>query len=199
MAKYTDAFIRDVAEGRQTAPTAYVQRLARNYGKGVSRAQAGGHARVAKGEKPISVLRGTQGTRGTTGTHTAPKIKRQVINLPRGGKQVNTYKTENAFRHLEKHIADGTDKRRRVNFQVFDPHTGVFVDVYKGTGQKPHGITIDEFLDRINEKLESGEASDIDEAMRQTISGDSAEGDYPEEEEYAPEDFTQMHVNILPI
>lgn len=195
MAKYTDAFIQAVSEGRETAPTAYVARLARNFGRGVSRAQAGGHARVHRGEKPISVLRGM---RGNTGLKQAPKIKRQVINLPRGGKQVSTYKTENAFRHLEKHIAQGKDKRRRVNFQVFDPHTGLFVDVYKGTGQRPHGITVDEFLDRVNEKLESGEASDIDEAMRQTISEDSAEGDYPEEEDYAPEDFTQIRVNILP-
>ena len=60
--RYSNEYIADVKAGRASLPAdpgqaAYVKRLARNYEPGVSRSQARGHARVSKGEKPLSVVK----------------------------------------------------------------------------------------------------------------------------------------------
>jgi hypothetical protein len=87
----------------------------------------------------------------------------------------------------------------RVYFQVYDPSKGTNVNVYYGKpGNKGfHGITVEEFLNRVDAKPQTGEAIDSNDAIRQVISEDSANAkDSPDGGEEAPYDFTNISMYI---
>lgn len=165
----------------------YQRRIEAGLQKGLSRAQARGHARVAKGEKPASLIRKEKKFK-------PPKITRRVVNLPSGTKVVTTRSTNQVYRVL----SSPNSKGKRVYFQVFNPTTGEFVKVYFGREKRtsPHGMTVQEFLDRVRERQRMGMS--VDEAIRDTLVTDSSENagvDSPETEavEY---DFSNVTMYI---
>lgn len=194
--KYTDSDVARLATQNYASLTKYEQRLVRGYNRGLSRSQSRGHARTTKGEKKVSTITGTRGQRATTPKE--PKIKKQVVHLPGKAKMITTYSTTKAVSSIQSHVNTGTPQRR-VYFQVWDKDRGAFIDVYKGRRSKAHGITIEEFLRRIDDKLSTGQASDMEDAFRQVISEDSEEAaDYGNGQGTAPYTFTQVRVYVLP-
>lgn len=197
MARYTEADVRKFAGSDYGSLTGYQRRLVRGYNAGLSRSQARGHARVTKGEKPVSVVR------PKPQKNTPPKISQRFQRLSNGTRVVNTRSSEQIARSLNQHIKGSKGgKRDRLYFQVWDNNKGKYVNVYYGRQGKTgaHGITVEGFLDKVDAKMSSGEAADLDDAMRQVIAEDSSEGagvDSPEGEE-APYDFSQVSMYIRP-
>jgi hypothetical protein len=184
----------------------YQRRIESAQARGLSRSQARGHARVDKGEPPVSSLRasrGTQGTRAKTPTlhkEKPPKITQRFVTLKNGTRVITTRSTEQVARSLTSQVkqAQATGRQKRVYFRVWDSTRGKYVNVYQGRQGKTgfHGITVEEFLSRIDQKMASGKT--LDAAIRETIAEDSAEGagsDSPEGEE-APYDFEQLEMYI---
>lgn len=196
--KYSDEYLRKVASGKIPAPNSYVKRIANAVSKGASRSQARGHARVAKGEQKLSVIKGVRST------IKPPKIKPsdRNIKLKNGTQIINTKSTNRVAQVLDQKVKGiGAGKLNRVYFQVWSPSEGKFVNVYYGKPGKKgfHGIAVDEFMSRVHEKMESGEASDLDAAIRDVIAEDSADGEYVEsdgDEGVAPFDFSQVRMYI---
>ncbi len=165
----------------------YERRIEAATQKGLSRSQARGHARVAKGEQPASIVQKIK-------KFAPPKITRRSVKLPSGTRVVSTKSTSQMYRTLSSPNARG----KRVYFQVFNPSSGEFVKVYFGREKRssPHGMTVQEFLSRVKDRQDMGMS--IDEAIRDTLVDDSSEGagvDSPENEavEY---DFSSVTMYI---
>lgn len=176
----------------------YARRIARASEKGFSKAQARGHARTSKGEKPLSQIRSTL---APTRTRT-PKVGQRYTNINKGNAHsiVRTNSTRIARGTLNK--LQGTTNRgvlRRVYIKVFDPSTGTYQTVYKGNRNTEHGIPVKELLRRINEKLSSGAAKDFDDAFRQTVVEDNLGYGGNDSDDYGtvPYDFTQIHLHFI--
>ncbi|GAC1463383.1 MAG: hypothetical protein PVS3B3_08930 [Ktedonobacteraceae bacterium] len=202
--KYSNADIARLARRDPHTLTSYERRLVRGYQAGLSRSQARGHARVKYDEQPVSVVKVIQ--RGlrlrVEQAKPAPKIQQRIMRLPGNGELVTTYKPEVIARSLQRLIREGGEagKLRRIYFQVWDSKEGAFVSVYQGKRSTSHGITVEEFLRRVDTRMQAGQARDLDEAIRQTINEDSMEGagrDSPEGEG-APFAFTQLRLYVLP-
>ena len=73
--KYSDADIARLATRDYKSLTSYEQRLVRGYNRGLSRSQSRGHARIEKGEVPVSKRAGTPKIEKGTGKAEAPKQK----------------------------------------------------------------------------------------------------------------------------
>lgn len=178
--------------------TLYQRRIDVATSKGLSRSQARGHARVARGEQPASVV--SQAKR-----QGPPKITKRYKELPSGNRVYNTRSTSKIYNTLKtqragKRVSTPQGGRgQRVYFQVLNPSTGEYVNVYYGSKNRkgPHGITVQELLARIDERKKLGMTTD--EAIRDTLVEDSSESsgvDSPEGEEVAY-DFTDilMYIN----
>jgi hypothetical protein len=187
----------------------YERRIESAQARGLSRSQARGHARIEKGEAPASTLRASRGTRAkpqktplVTPKKKPPKITQRFISLKNGTRVVTTRSTEQIARSLNGQVkkARATGRQKRIYFRVWDSKRGKYVSVYQGRpgASGYHGITVEEFMRRVDEKMSSGEAVDLDQAIRDTIAEDSAKGggiDSPEGEE-APPDFEQVEMYI---
>lgn len=73
--KYSETDIARLASQDYKSLTSYEQRLVRGFNRGLSRSQSRGHARVEKGEKPVSQRRETPKLEKGTGKVEAPKKK----------------------------------------------------------------------------------------------------------------------------
>ena len=200
---YSDADIARLARRDPRTLTLYERRLVRGYQMGLSRSQARGHARAYYDEPPLSVVKVMR--RGSLPEaerpKPAPKIQQRIVRLPGNGELVTTYKPEVIARSLQRLIREGGEvgTLRRIYFQVWDAKEGQFVSVYQGKRSAAHGITVEEFFRRVDTRLQTGQARDLEEAIRQTINEDSMEGagrDSPEGEG-APFAFTQMRLYVL--
>lgn len=109
--RYSEEYIAAVKAGTAQLPAdkgqaTYVKRLARNYEPGVSRAQLRGHARTAKGEKPLSIVKKEQ-----------KQPPKQKPTLSRSGKSGR----RNLGRHIIKQYNQkGEVRRMRVNSRTVE-------------------------------------------------------------------------------
>jgi|SRR5271165_1744744 len=188
---------RNAESVQTTGKTLYQRRIEAAQDKGLSRSQARGHARVTKGEQPASIIQKIK-------RFLPPPITKRFTKLPSGTRVTQTKSTSQIYRTLNSQWAKqrvatpqgGRD--RRVYFQVFNPSSGEFVKVYFGREKRnsPHGMTVQEFLARVNERQDSG--MDLDDAIRDTLVTDSSEGagiDSPETEE-VEYDFSSVTMYI---
>lgn len=202
--RYTDADIARLARRDPHMLTTYERRLVRGYQAGLSRSQARGHARTKYDEQPVSVVKVIRRGRlpDAERAKPAPKIQKRIVRLLGNGELVTTYKPEVIARSLQRLIREGGEagKLRRIYFQVWDGKEGKFMSVYQGKRSTAHGITVEEFLWRVDTRMQAGQARDLEEAIRQTINEDSMEGagkDSPGGEG-APFTFTQVRLYVLP-
>lgn len=198
MASYQE---RNKQSIKQYGKSLYERRIEKATGSGLSKAQARGHARASKGEKPISVIQPR-----TVKPKPEPIYKRvEKFSTPerkmRVDRLVRTYSTNFIEQQLRKEARN--NPKNRVYFNVFNSHSGVYTPVYKGNRGKPHGISIGELLDRVEARQrnarESGEELSFDEAFREQMSGDSSGyggTDSPGDED-VPEDFTQIDMYVM--
>jgi len=113
-AKYSEEYIAAVKAGTAELPAdkgqaTYVKRLARNYEPGISRSQQRGHARVAKGEKPISVVK--QEKKATIAPASAQIQKPSLSKKGKAGRK-------NLGRQIIKqHDQAGNVRRTRYNYR----------------------------------------------------------------------------------
>lgn len=175
----------------RTGKSLYERRIESAQAKGLSRSQARGHAQVKKGERPASAMKPQRPPQ-------APKITKRVVKTG-AGRMINTYSTDMIARYASQAASQTTARGtlQRIYFQVWNKQEGRFVDVYKGKRNTAHGITAEEFMRRVGEKLEEGLS--VDEAIRDVISEDSASNagaDSPTGEA-APYDFTQIRMYVL--
>lgn len=193
MAKYTDSQLRDIYNGRIPAPTAYAKRIANNmFSKGVSRSRAGGKfTKVEKAQRPMRA------------GFKAPPIKmsdriKQMGSTTRV-KRANAKTASKDLKNLAGAYQKGKIKARvnsRVWINVFDPSTGKFVAIYKGGRNTPHGISVSELHNRIRDRMEDSDMS-YEDAFIDVLVEDSENGDYPENGDTAPANFTQVELHFL--
>lgn len=78
--KYSDADIARLATRDYKSLTSYEQRLVRGFNRGLSRSESRGHARVQKGEVPVSQRAGTPKIeKGTGKTETSKQKDKKII------------------------------------------------------------------------------------------------------------------------
>ena len=194
MAKYTE---QDIARFARTNPenlTDYQKRLARGYTRGLSRSQSRGHA--TKAERPVSQI--PELARETR--YKAPKIEKRVDKIGKGrvDKIVSTYSPEQVKRYVDRQARTSAPVQKRVYIQVFNPHTGKWVSVFRGNRSEPHGITAKELQRRIADREAQGMSAD--EALRDLLveaSEDGQDGYDSDEDELVPSDYTQIRVYTL--
>lgn len=213
MAKYSESDISNFASQDPKSLTGYQRRLVRGQLAGVSRAQARGHARYKLKEQPISFIKKQQQPVKPVAVKPPkpvkppqpPKIMKQVRRMP-GGKMVSTYSTTKVVSQASAQVRTAAGvKQARIYFQVWNKQTGKFQEVYMGKRSVAHGITAEEFLRRVDLALASGNAKDLDAAVRSVIHSDSVGGsgggggagvDSPGGEE-VPEDFSQIRMYVI--
>lgn len=213
MAKYSDKDIARLSRQDKGSLTSYERRLVRGHEKGLSRSQSRGHARTEKyNEKSVSEIKKTAKAAKPTPTKAKaakavkpakpkqpPKINQRIRTFPNGGKMISGYKTDVIISQLMHLInTDPNQTQARIYFQVWNAKEGKFVSVYQGERSNAHGITVEDFLKRIEVKLQEGKSSD--DAIREVLNEDSSDGagvDSPTGEE-APADFTQFRMYVMP-
>ena len=196
MAKYTE---QDIARFARTNPenlTDYQKRLARGYTRGLSRSQSRGHARPS--ERPISRI--PELARETR--YKAPKIEKRVNKIGKGkvDKIVSTYSASQVNRYVDRQARTSGPTLKRVYLEVFNPHTGKWISVYKGNRSSPHGITAKELQKRLQDRIAQGMTPD--QALREELTEASQmaqDSDYhdSDEDDLVPYDFTQVRVYTL--
>lgn len=174
----------------------YQRRIERGLKEGLSKSQARGHARIIKGERPVSAIHPR-----------VPKprpepIRERVTKAPTPGTKfdrvVRTYSTNVVERNMNKAV----DGQKRVDFRVWNPEKGEYVSVYRGTRGTSHGIRADELMQRIKARQREaetrGEELSFDEAFREQLDHDSSGdggGDSPGDEDTGY-DFSQIEMHI---
>jgi hypothetical protein len=168
-----------------TGKSLYQRRVEGGKAKGLSHSQARGHARATRGEQSASIVQRAK-------VHAAPKISRRFATLPSGTRVVNTRKTSQIYRSLSSQNARG----KRVYFTVFNPTTGEYVNLYYGRKSRtsPHGMTVSEFMDRVESRRRGGMS--IDEAIRETFVDDSSESGGIDSPEGEVVDYTFSNVTM---
>lgn len=138
-------------------------------------------------------------------TYKPPKITKRVEKLPAPagqteGKIVTSYSTNLLFRYVEKVAYSGATPQGRIYFETFNKKTGTWVKTYYGNRNKAHGITAQFFVDKVFDKMATGDYDSPGDAMAAVISEDMGQDDSPtdEESEIDPVDISQMRLYILP-
>jgi hypothetical protein len=199
--RYSSEYIAAVKAGTAALPTdkgqaTYVQRLARNYEPGVSRSQLRGHARVGKGEKPLSVVKKEKPT---------PAQKPTLSKSGKSGKK-------NLGRHVTKQYNQAGEVRRtRVNARTSESlgkqlnrtpdSQGVIIhlvdkngNVVKAVGQgKKHTASAGDLKKRIADNLAGG--ASWDDAIFDAI-GESFDF-YDEDGNYVADISSMSFTNII--
>lgn len=194
--KYSQEDISRFARTNPENLTDYQRRLARGYQRGLSRSQSRGHAR--RTERPVSQI--PEYRKETR--YKAPKIEKRVTRIGKGrvDRITATYSASQVQRVTERQARTSGPTLKRLYLEVFNPHTGKWISVYKGNRSYPHGITAKELLQRLQDRMKQGKT--IDEALRDELTEASEmaqDSDYhdSDEDDLVPYDFTQVRIYTL--
>jgi hypothetical protein len=135
-------------------------------------------------------------------SHKPPKIEKRVIPLPGkgNGRIVSTYSPNLIHRYATAASQRGHGEQR-IYFELYNKRTDAWIKVYHGNRQTAHGMTANFFLDKVEERIESGKADNVGEAIRQVLSEDAGQDDSPTDEdtEIDPVDITQIRMYVMPL